>query len=70
MMHPAIVNPIICIIHTVISFLYAKNMSAVDIHHELCMTVYSQNAMSEAFVEYSNMGEQMFTMMSEVVGHL
>jgi hypothetical protein len=48
-MYPAIDNPASCEIHAVIFFLHAKNMSAVEIHHELCM-VYSQNVMSEGTV--------------------
>jgi hypothetical protein len=45
-------------------------MSAVEIDHELCV-VYGQNVMSEdSGVECSKMGERMFTMKSEVVGHL
>jgi hypothetical protein len=34
----------------VIRFLHAKNMSAEEIHRELCTTVYSQNVMSEGTV--------------------
>jgi hypothetical protein len=50
MMCPAIDNPIISIICAVICFLYAINMSAVEIHHELCVAVYSQNVMSEGII--------------------
>jgi hypothetical protein len=46
-MCPAIDNPASCEI-CAINFLHAKNMSAVEIHHELC-TVYGQN-MSEGNV--------------------
>jgi hypothetical protein len=53
-----------CEIHTVIHFFHARNMSAVEIHHEFC-TVYSHIVMSERTVrngvECSQMGEQMFT---------
>jgi hypothetical protein len=48
-MCPVIDNPTSCEIHTVICFFHAKNMSAVEIHHELCM-VYGQNVMSEGTV--------------------
>jgi hypothetical protein len=50
MMCPAIDNLTICEIYAVICFLYTKNMTAVEIHHELCATVYGQNAMSEGSV--------------------
>jgi hypothetical protein len=42
-------NPASCEIHTVIRFLYDENMTAVEIHHELCL-VYGQNVMSEGTV--------------------
>jgi hypothetical protein len=49
-MCPAIDNPASCEICTVIiRFLHAKDMSAVEIHCELC-TVYGQNVMSEGTV--------------------
>jgi hypothetical protein len=48
-MCPTIDNPTSCGIRTVISFLYAKNMSVAEIHNELC-AAYSQNAMSEGTV--------------------
>jgi hypothetical protein len=48
-MCPAIGNLASCEICTVITFLHAKNMSAVEIHHELC-AVYDQNVMSEGTV--------------------
>jgi hypothetical protein len=50
MMCRAIDNPASCEIHTVIRFLHARNMSAVQIHRELC-AVYSQNVMSEGTVK-------------------
>jgi hypothetical protein len=43
-------NPTSCEIRAVICFLHAKNMNAVEIHHELCMAVYDQNVMSEEIV--------------------
>jgi transposase len=50
MMCPAIDNPTSCEIRAVIHFLHTKNMSAVEIHHELCAVVYGQNLMSEGTV--------------------
>jgi hypothetical protein len=49
MMCPAIDNPASCEIHDVIHFLHPKNLSAVEIHHELC-AIYGQNVMSEGIV--------------------
>jgi hypothetical protein len=49
MMWPAIDNPNSCEIGTVVHFLYAKRMSAAEIHHEPC-TFYGQNVMSEGTV--------------------
>jgi hypothetical protein len=49
MMCPAIDNPASCEIHAVTHFLHAKNMSAVEIRHELC-AIYSQNVMSEGII--------------------
>jgi hypothetical protein len=49
MMCPAIDSPASCEICAVIHFLPAKNMNAVEIHHELC-TVYGQNVTSEGTV--------------------
>jgi hypothetical protein len=49
-MCPAIDNPASCKIRTVIRFLHAKNMSAVETHCELC-TIYSQNAMGKGTVK-------------------
>jgi hypothetical protein len=46
MMLPAIDNPASCEIRAVICFHHAKNVSAAEIHCELC-AVYSQNVMSE-----------------------
>jgi hypothetical protein len=42
-------NLAICEICAVIRFLHAKNMSAAEIHSELC-AVYGQNIMSEGGV--------------------
>jgi hypothetical protein len=42
-------NPASCEIHAVIRVLHAKNMSAVEIHLELC-TVFNPNVMSEGTV--------------------
>jgi hypothetical protein len=47
---PAIDNPGSCEIHAVICFLHAKNMSAAEIHCELCTVVYDQNVMNEGTV--------------------
>jgi hypothetical protein len=49
MMCPVIDNPTSCEIRAVIHFLQAKNMSAMEIHHELWV-VYGQNVMSEGTV--------------------
>jgi hypothetical protein len=48
-MCPAIDNSVSCEICTVIRFLHAKNMSAVEIHCKFCV-VYGQNIMSERTV--------------------
>jgi hypothetical protein len=45
-MCPVIDNPTSCEICTAITFLHAKNISAAQIHHELC-TVYGQNVTIE-----------------------
>jgi hypothetical protein len=45
MMCPEIDNPASCEIHS----LHNKNMSAAEIHHELC-AVYGQNVMSEGTI--------------------
>jgi hypothetical protein len=49
-MCPVIYNPASCEIHAVIHFLHTKNMSAVEIHHELCTEVYSLKVISEGNV--------------------
>jgi hypothetical protein len=49
-MCPAIDNPSSHEICAVIHFLHAKNMSAVEIHCELCVVVYGQNVMNEGTV--------------------
>jgi hypothetical protein len=49
MICPVIDNPTSSKISAVIRFLYVKNMSAAEIHRELC-TVYSQNVMCEGAV--------------------
>jgi transposase len=46
---PAIDNPASSEIRAVIRFLHAKNMSAAEIHRELC-AVYGQNVTSEGTV--------------------
>jgi hypothetical protein len=48
-MCPAIDNPASCEVRAVICVLHTKNMSAAEIHHELCV-VYGQNVMSEGTV--------------------
>jgi hypothetical protein len=48
-MCPVVDNPNICKICAVIHFLYARNVSAVEMHHELCM-VYNQNVTSDGTV--------------------
>jgi hypothetical protein len=62
----AIGNPASCEIRI-------KDMNAAEIPREL-WTVHGQNIMSEETVrqcvECTKMGEQMFAMKSEVVGHL
>jgi hypothetical protein len=45
-MCPEIDNPTSCEIHIIIHFLHAKNISAAEIHCELCV-VYDQNVMSK-----------------------
>jgi hypothetical protein len=49
MMRPAIDNPSSCKINAVLWFIHAKNMSAAEVHRELC-AVYSQNVMSKGNV--------------------
>jgi hypothetical protein len=55
----------------VICFLRAKIMSAAENRCELC-AIYGQNVMSEGTVKQwcSKIGEKMFKIKSEVVGHL
>jgi transposase len=48
-MCPATDNPAPCEIRAVIRFLHPKNMTAAEIHNELC-AVYGQNVMSEGTV--------------------
>jgi hypothetical protein len=50
MMCTVIANPTSNKVHALIHFLHAKNMTAAEIHRELCMAVYSQNVMSEGTV--------------------
>jgi hypothetical protein len=73
MVCPAIDNLVSCKICTVIHFLHAKNISAEEIHHELC-EVYKQNVISEGTVRrWCRMfkdGQTNFMMKSEVVDHL
>jgi hypothetical protein len=72
-MCPVIDNPTSCDIPTVIHFLHAKIMSAVEIHHKLC-ALYSQNVRHEGTVrQWCRMlrdwrtTEQTFMMKSKVV---
>jgi hypothetical protein len=46
MMCAAIDNPASCEIHAISCFLHAKNMSAPEIHHEIC-AVYGQTVMNQ-----------------------
>jgi hypothetical protein len=48
-MCPVVDNTTSCKIHAVNRFLQTKNMSAVEIQHEVC-AVYDQNVMSEGTV--------------------
>jgi hypothetical protein len=61
---PVTDGPTSCKICAVIRFLYAKNMNAAEIHHELC-AVYGQNLTSEGTATHwcrkSKMGEKIFT---------
>jgi hypothetical protein len=72
-MCPAIDNPASCEICAVIHLHQAKNMSAAEIHCEICV-VYGQNVISKELkhngVECSKMCEQMFMMKSKVISHL
>jgi hypothetical protein len=48
---PVIDNPTSCEIRAVVSrFLHDKDMSAAEIHGELCAVVYGQNVMREGTV--------------------
>jgi hypothetical protein len=47
MLFPVTDNPASCETGAVIHFLHAKNMSDEEIHHELCVVVYSLNVTSE-----------------------
>jgi hypothetical protein len=49
MICPAIANPASCKIYAFTHLLHALNMSAMEIHHELCM-VYGQNVVSGRIV--------------------
>jgi transposase len=49
-MCPATDNPTTCEIRAVIRFLHAKNMSAEEIHRELC-EVYGQTIISEGSIK-------------------
>jgi hypothetical protein len=51
MMCPAIDNSDSCKIRAVVRFLRAENISAAEIHRELCAAVYSQNIMNEGTVK-------------------
>jgi hypothetical protein len=63
-------NPTSCKIPAVIRFHHARNMSAAEIHHELCMAVYDQGIMSEGAIrQWCRMfrdGQIKFTMKSKV----
>jgi hypothetical protein len=73
MMCPEIDTSASCEIRAVIRFLRAKNISAAEIHRELC-AVYEQNVMSEGTVKQWRRllkdGRIIFTMKFEVVGHV
>jgi hypothetical protein len=73
MMCPVIDNPVSCEIRAVICFLQTINMSAAEIHREL-YAVHCQIGMCEGTVRQwcriFRDGEKMFTMKSEVVGHM
>jgi hypothetical protein len=72
-MCPATDNPASCEICAVIRFLHAKNVSAAEIHRELC-TVNGQNITSEGSVRRwckifkDGRAKKILTMKSEVVG--
>jgi transposase len=48
-MFSTIANPARCEIRSVIRFLHSRNMSAAEIHRELC-AVYGKNVMSEGTI--------------------
>jgi hypothetical protein len=50
MMYPAIDDPEGCEIPYIIRFPHVENMSAAEIHRELCETVYDQTVLSEGTV--------------------
>jgi hypothetical protein len=64
-MCPIIDNPASREIHA-ICFLHTKNMSAVELHRELCV-IYGQNVMNEGTLRQWG---RMFTMKHEVVSRL
>jgi hypothetical protein len=49
-LYPAIDNPASCAIRSVVRFLHAKYMSAVQSHRKLRSAVYGRNVMSEGTV--------------------
>jgi hypothetical protein len=67
MLCPANGNRSIGEIRAIIRFPHAKNINAAEIHCELCAAVCGQTVMSEGTVRQWC---RMFTMKSEVVGHL
>jgi hypothetical protein len=73
MMCPEIDNPARCEIRAAVRFLHTKNVSSAEIHRELC-AVYGQKVMGAGIVrKWCSMfehGRKMFTINSEVVGHL
>jgi hypothetical protein len=77
MMCSVIDNPASCKICALIHFFHSKDMSAAEIHCELCMAVCSQNVMSEGIIGQwcgmfrdGQINEWKFMMKGEVVGHL
>jgi hypothetical protein len=70
-MCPATYHPTSCEILAFIRFLQSKNVSAKEIHRELC-TVHGQNVVSKGTVRQWCIifkdGRQMFTMKGKVVG--
>jgi hypothetical protein len=61
-------------VSAVVRLLHAKNFNSAEVHHEICASVYSQNVINEGPVRkwwiVFKMGEEIFRMKSEVVGHL